>query len=247
MSVLSALARRERIPELMDDPALDPVEHRRALDGLARINRVSGSAEVLWKPLAALARGRPGRPLRVLDVACGSGDVPVGLWAKGKNTGLAIAADGCDISPTAVAIASRGAAAAGAPGRFFVHDVIRAPLPTGYDVVTCSLFLHHLSDEDVVTVLRRMADAAGALVLVNDLARSRFNYVAVWLASHALTRSRVVRYDGPASVRSAFTPREALALADRAGLTGATATRRWPCRYLLQWSRDSEIRNPKPE
>ena len=114
---------------------------------------------------------------------------------------------------------------------------IRDPLPGGFDVVTCSLFLHHLSEDDAVTVLRRMRDAAGRLVLVNDLARSRFNYLAVWLACRLTTRSRVVRFDGPASVRSAFTPAEARALAERAGLSGATVSRRFPCRFLLSWSR----------
>ena len=56
MPVWSTLARRERIPELMDDPGLDPAEHRHALAGLARINRLSRSVAVLWPPVAALAR-----------------------------------------------------------------------------------------------------------------------------------------------------------------------------------------------
>jgi hypothetical protein len=77
--------------------------------------------------------------------------------------------------------------------------------------------------------------AAGSLVLVNDLARSRFNYLAVWFACHALSGSPVVRYDGPASVRSAFSPREARSLAEHAGLKGASVGRRFPCRFLLQW------------
>ena len=64
-----------------------------------------------------------------------------------------------------------------------------------------------------------------ALVLVNDLARSRFSFLSVWFACRVLTRSRVVRFDGPASVRSAFTPQEAVALAERAGLYGAIVQR----------------------
>ena len=74
-------------------------------------------------------------------------------------------------------------------------------------------------------------------MLVNDLARSRFNFVSVWLACRLLTRSRVVQFDGPASVRSALTPREALAVADRAGLHGATVRTHFPARYLLAWER----------
>src|SRR6476660_5572180 len=103
MALLSALRVRERIPELMDDPGLDPGEHRRALAGLARLNRVSGSADVLWPAVAKFARrASPGRAVRVLDVATGAADVPVGLWRKAKAAGIPLAVDGCDISPTAV-------------------------------------------------------------------------------------------------------------------------------------------------
>ena len=104
-------------------------------------------------------------------------------------------------------------------------------------MVTCSLFLHHLSEDEAIALLTNMENAAERLILVNDLWRSRFNYCAVWFACHLLTRSPVVRFDGPASVRSAFTPAEALALAERAGLHGATVRSRFPCRYLLSWRR----------
>lgn len=224
--LLASLTRRVRIPELMDDPNLDSEEHRRALAGLARLNAFSNSVGVLWKPLRKL-----NRPLRVLDVATGSGDVPLGLMKKANAAGVSLEVAGCDISPTTIETAKRAA-----PGiHFFVHDAIRDPLPSGFDVVTCSLFLHHLDDDHAIILLQRMAEAAGSLVLVNDLSRSRFNYLSVWFACNILTRSRVVRFDGPASVRSAYSPAEALALAERAGLTGAQVSTRFPCRYLLQW------------
>lgn len=229
---LSRLRTRERIPELMDDPALCPDAHRHALAGLARLNRVSGSAGVLWPAVRNLARGLK-RTLRVLDVATGSGDVPRGLLRRAKRAGVSLEVAGCDISPTAISTAT-----ANVPGvRFFAHDALRDPLPHGFDVVTCSLFLHHLSGDDAVSLLARMRTAAGRLVQVNDLARSRVNFLGVWAACRLLTSSRVVRFDGPASVRSAFTPAEALALADRAGLNGATVRGRFPARFLLSWRR----------
>ena len=224
---------RQQIPELMDDPALDPAEHRRALVGLARLNRVSDSAGVLWPSIRKLARDLR-RTVRVLDVATGSGDVPQKLLARAARAGVSLDVAGCDISPTAIEEAAREPSGV----RFFVHDALRDRLPTGFDVVTCSLFLHHLSESEAVSLLANMENAAGRAVLVNDLARSRFNYCAVWAACRALTRSRVVRFDGPASVRSAFTPREALALAARAGLHGATVRGKFPCRYLLTWTRE---------
>ena len=233
---------RERIPELMDDPGIDPVAHRRALAGLARLNALSGSTGVLWGPIRAYAAKHSGRPLRILDVACGSGDVPVGLARRASHLGLNLQIDACDLSPTAVQATEEAVRAAGVAERVrvFAHDAIRDPLPGGYDVVTCSLFLHHLSEDDATTILGRMRDASTGLVLVNDLARSWFNYLAVWLVCRVVTRSPVVHFDGPASVRSAFTPTEALALAQRAGLDGATVASRWPCRFLLRWTRPCE-------
>jgi hypothetical protein len=53
---------------------------------------------------------------------------------------------------------------------------------------------------------------------------------------HLLSGSRVVHVDGPISVAGAFTPGEALSLAEQAGLQGATLTRHWPQRYLLTWN-----------
>ena len=229
-----SLRTRDRRPELMDDPALDPAEHRRALAGLARINRWSDSAGLLWPAIRELARSL-GRTVRVLDVATGSGDVPLDLWRRAKRTGLSVELSGCDISEVALAEARKRASAATADIPFFPLDVLSAGLPSGFDVVTCSLFLHHLDEPDAVTALRKMREAAGSLVLVNDLERGRFNYAAVWVVSRLLSRSPVVHADGPLSIRGAFTTDEVRGMAERAGLTGADVRAKFPCRLLLTW------------
>src|SRR5204862_3015533 len=118
---------------------------------------------------------------------------------------------------------------------FFPLDVFREPLPSDYDVITCSLFLHHLDEAQAVDLLRRLAAATRRLVLINDLARGPLGYTLAYFGTRVLSRSRVVHTDGPLSVRAAFTPNEAVALAWQAGVTGATVARRWPCRVLLVW------------
>ena len=225
-----SLAHRHRQPELMDDPALDPAEHRRALAGLARINAMSGSAKLLWPAIRKLAR-IANRPLKVLDIATGSGDVPAALHRLSERENLTIEFAGCDISPVAVEVASRSGSAV----QVFPLDVLRDPLPVGFDVFSCSLFLHHLDESDVVAVLRKMREANPRLILVNDLERSRFNYLAVWVTSRLCSRSRVVHVDGPLSIEGAFTVPEMWALAEQAGLTGATVRTAFPCRMLLEW------------
>ena len=68
------------------------------------------------------------------------------LWLP--RAGVALHIDGCDVSPTAVEFAAGRARRAGADVRFFAADALRDPLPDGYDAVVCSLFLHHLADDE---------------------------------------------------------------------------------------------------
>jgi hypothetical protein len=137
-----------------------------------------------------------------------------------------------------VAAAQQAASRAGAHSlEFFQHDVLGNALPTEYDVVMCSLFLHHLSASEAEMLLRRMAVAARQAVLVDDLLRTQVGYFLAWAGCRLLTRSPVVHMDGPLSVRAAFSWEEAQALAVRAGLSSAVFSRHWPQRYFMHWSR----------
>lgn len=234
---LDRLQERRREAELMDQPGLDPAEHVRALRGLRRINRLSGSDRLLWGPIHRLAAREPGRSWRVLDLATGGGDVLVGLGRRAARGGVALDLHGCDVSDTALERARAGARAAGVAATFFRLDVLRDPWPDGFEVLTCSLFLHHLDSAEAVAMLARMKEKARRLVLVNDLVRSRTGYLMARVGTHLVSRSPVVHTDGPLSVAAAFTPDEALALANAAGMTGATLTRHWPARFLLCWEK----------
>jgi SAM-dependent methyltransferase len=236
MASVFDIAQRTREPELMDDPGLEERRHQGALRGLARINRWSCSAASLWRALRAGLHGGTGAA-RVLDVATGAGDIPIGLWRYARRRGWRLEIDGCDTSTRALDYARARAAARGSRVRFFQLDVLRDELPTGYDAVISSLFLHHLEDEQAVSVLRKMATSARTLVLVNDLRRDWLGFALAWCGSRTLTRSDVVHIDAPRSVQAAFTSAELHALAEGAGLGGATVRRCWPRRLLLVWRR----------
>jgi 2-polyprenyl-3-methyl-5-hydroxy-6-metoxy-1,4-benzoquinol methylase len=218
----------------MDQPGLAPERHFQALRGLERINRWSGSAGLLWRPIVAYARKSPRARWRMLDVATGGGDVPIRLWHKARCAGLELEIAGCDRSPVAVDYARRCARACQADVHFFEWDVLQGRLPDGYNMVASSLFLHHLEEEQAVALLQAMSQAA-QLVLINDLVRSGAGYILAYLGTHLLSASDVVHTDGQRSVAGAFTPDELITLARRAGLEGTRVTRHWPCRMLLQW------------
>ena len=221
----------------MDQPGIDVGEHEDALRGLGRINRLSLSASILWPAIEERVKGRPDGGTRVLDLATGGGDVPINLARRALLAGMEVRIEACDISPVAVSFASQAAEDARVPVRFFRLDALNEALPEDYDIVMCSLFLHHLADDEAIGLLRKMAGAARAMILVNDLRRSALGYSLAWIGCRMLSRSAIVHNDGPASVRSAFGLSEVRSLADRAGLQGARLVRRWPQRFLLSWSR----------
>ena len=104
--------------------------------------------------------------------------------------------------------------------------------------------IYHTGDEKAVVGVADVTSAPYAdpkegdeRLVVVDLRRTAMGLALAYLASRVATSSDVVRYDAPASVRSAYTPEEALALAERAGLRSATVRRVWPQRYVLEWER----------
>jgi len=216
----------------MDDPRIDPASHRRALVGLERINRLSRSAQILWKEIRRYAAAHPDTTVRVLDIATGSGDLPVQILAYAKRAGIEVELAGCDISPTAVAIAR----ARSDEVRFFQADILTQPPTERWDIVTSSLFMHHLDTPEAEVLLRRMTELATGLILVNDLRRSRMGYILAWVVCRIVSRSPVVHYDGPVSVRGAWSGDEAFLLGRRLKLKSLKVERRWPCRFLLSAS-----------
>ena len=124
---------------------------------------------------------------------------------------------------------------------FHVRDALAEPLPADFDVILCSLFLHHLDEYKAECLLRSMGQSARRMVLVDDLIRSRWGYLMAWFGCRLLSRSRVVHHDGPVSVQGAFRPNEVVQLARAAGLNGASLTRHWPERYLLTWANHDSL------
>ncbi len=243
------LRQRNRQGEVMDDPHIAPERFTGALSGLRRVNIATATTRLLWPGIAAAAqmkaRNHPGRPLRVLDVGSGGGDVAVSLWHRARRAEIDVEIAGCDISPLALSYAADHAARAKADVTFFSHDVLTLPLPSDYDVIMCTLFLHHLPKAAAVSFLANAMRQTRDRVIIQDLVRSPLGYLTAYWGVRLLACNDVCRIDGPRSVEAAFTSIEAdelmSAAARQADIPGRyDIAKRFPFRMMMNWERQND-------
>jgi 2-polyprenyl-3-methyl-5-hydroxy-6-metoxy-1,4-benzoquinol methylase len=227
---------RRSVPELMDAPNLDHAAHHAALAGLHRLNRASRAADIIVRPILAFARRNNLSRLSLLDVACGGGDVPLRIATLARDAGITLDLTLTDRSPTALETAQTAARAANV-SIAAVQGEAPHSLPTGpFDIVTNSLFLHHLPASAVIETLAGMKSRASKLLVISDLRRSTMGYAIAWSAARILSRSPIVHYDGPASVQAAWTIPEMQQFATQANMPVAIIIPIFPWRMLLTWS-----------
>lgn len=215
---------RKLTPELMDDPAVDPAELDHALGYIRGVNRwLGGQAALLGHLRAWSGRWPRGGTITLLDVATGSADLPIAARRWGLKAGFDLRVTGVDVHETTLELARRHVAGVepevGAGITLVQADARRLMdhFKSGsFDYVHAGLFLHHLPEIDVLTVLRIMDRLSRAGVVWNDLRRSRLSYAFITLAT--LGQPEMVRHDARVSVLAGFTRGEAMGLARRVDL-----------------------------
>ena len=184
---------------------------------LGASGRWLGGTRATLRRFEELSRGwTVGERITVLDVASGGGDLARALIRWGRVRGFDLQVTALDISLRALDCARRRGPVDDQL-RLVCADVHLAPYGDGaFDYVTCALFFHHLTDDEVVRTLRAFDRLAIRGVVVNDLVRRWRPYAWSWLFTRPF--NAVLRNDGPLSVRRAFRRDELCALARRSGM-----------------------------
>ena len=219
-------------PEIMDEETVDQETADEIYRYLASINRLFGGVSGTITRFKSFSRSwRPGERIEVLEIACGAADVPRALIAWGRAHGFDLRVTATDILPSAVDYARR-LGPADERLRLACADVTRPPFTQGaFDYVTCGLFFHHLTDDQIVTALRAFDYLATRGIVVNDLVRSRRAYAWTWLFTWPF--HPILHHDGPLSIRRALKPGEMKQLAEAAGLPWLTVERHFGHRMTL--------------
>jgi ubiquinone/menaquinone biosynthesis C-methylase UbiE len=185
-------------PELLDTDSGTSAEVNSSLGDLRRINRwfggIATNEDMLWRVSRTI--GAPS--LSLLEVAAGSGYVSEITRQHLQRRGLSLR----------ITLLDRAASHLSNGTLSVVGDALALPFrESSFDLLSCNLFAHHLSPEELRKFVDEALRVCRVAVLINDLVRHPLHMMLVY-AALPLYRSRLTRHDAPASVRQAYTPGE---------------------------------------
>jgi SAM-dependent methyltransferase len=211
-------------PELMDRPQPVTAELASDLRNLRKLNRYFGSYRLIEHFLRRWIQPRD--QMRILDLATGSGDIPRLIVDYARSTGADVTVKAVDQQPSTLEIA-RSLSGDYPEIEFFEGDVLSFGCSRGalsprrddgtYDIVLCSLALHHFEEEAAVELLRRCRHLSRRYILVSDLRRGLLATIGVYLLTALIFREPMTRTDARLSAERAFSFREFRSLAKSAG------------------------------
>lgn len=187
----------------MDDPACDPETLRRTVVRFGTVNRlVSGWGVVYVRRITPLLR-RAQRPVRILDIGCGGGDVLRRLVTRAREEGFDVRGLGIDPDARCLAVAR---AAQRVPGVSYRAARSADLVAEGerFDIVVSNHLLHHLDASDRAGLWRDSAALSTGLCLHSDVARSRLAYALYAVGITPFEPGTFLRVDGLRSIRRSF-------------------------------------------
>jgi len=189
---------RVAIPELLDDDAGSSAEVSSSLADLGRINRWFGGVRVLSRLVERVAERTDRREMTLLDVAGARGELPARAAEQLREKNIQLA----------ITVLDRATSHLEPGNRSVVGNALALPFrDSSFDLVSSSLFVHHLEPEEVRQFVNEALRVSRLAVLINDIRRHPVHLGLVY-AGLPLYRSRLTRHDAPASIRRAYTPGE---------------------------------------
>ena len=223
---------RETRDELIDSFDQSDDDLLQTFKDIQTFNRLFGGTSVVIKHIAAELRDLQGSK-SLLDVATGLGDIPRELikWSRKHQIDLSIT--GLDANTKLLRMARE------MPDdklQFIAGDARKLPFEDNtFDIVTCSLALHHFDEEQAAVILREMARVAKQFIILNDLRRAYLPAWLIWAISRMLRMNRLAKNDAYLSVLKSRTIDEYKHLSQTAGLDGAKVYKHPFWRAAIIW------------
>jgi len=204
MSFLVDTSHRSSEMEIMDDFTMEGVLFRDTLDKLEIINRFLGGNSVTINGLKNLLKNQSkNKTITIVDLGCGNGDILRDVAKFGRKNNYSFNLIGIDANLAAIEYAKE-LSKEYSELSFKTLDILSEDFKKqSYDVILCTLFLHHFKNEELISFLKTTTNKATIGVVVNDLHRHKLAYYLFKLIGFFI-KNKMVRQDGLTSVLRAF-------------------------------------------
>ena len=213
--------------ELLDAdyiPEKDLFQNLRELDF---INHWLGGYQISFSALKQVLTKN--RKYTVVDMGSGGGDTlkRIDNWAKQNQFFLRLC--GIDIKPVCIDYSRRNNRRGGI--EFICDDYRNAfrHVPE-IDILHASLFCHHLTDVELIELVRFSLQKK-AILVINDLERNVLAYYLIKMLTAVFSKSYLVRHDAPMSVSRGFKKTEWLEILKQAGAVKYSVKNKWAFRH----------------
>ncbi len=191
--------------EIMDNFELKGEELEQTLSDLEKINKWLGGNKITLDGIQILLKDIPEKTtIRIADVGCGSGAVLREIANWGRNQKFDLELIGIDANPYAVEIAQRRSNYYPEIKFEALNIFSEAYKNQEYDIVLCTLTLHHFKNEEILELLNIFKDQSRIGIVINDLQRSKVAYVLFQAFCGVFINNEIARKDGLTSILRGF-------------------------------------------
>ena len=225
---------RTQETEIMDDFFLEGKELQEALDKIASINRLLGGNKLTLHGLKTLLKKSDAtKTITIADIGCGNGDMLRMLANYGKKNNLNLTLIGIDANAFTINYARK--LSTEYPNIEYVCvDIFSDDFNTiEYDIVLCTLTLHHFSNEEILNIMTTFNKNANIGIVINDLHRSKLAYRLFEKVCAVFKLNKMSREDGLISILRGFKKKELENFSKKLDLKNYTINWKWAFRY--QW------------
>ncbi|WP_367753107.1 methyltransferase domain-containing protein [Flavobacterium sp. WC2430] len=220
--------------EIMDDFTMEGEILREALDKIAKINQLLGGNTLtllgVEKLLSSLVTDKE---ITIVDVGCGNGDMLRTLAQYGKKNNLNFKLVGVDANNFTINHAIN--LSVNYPNISFICEDIFGEVfnELKYDIVLCTLTLHHFKKEEIEKILPIFYANANLGIVINDLHRNSVSYRLFQLLCRVFQLNEMSREDGLISILRGFKKEDLIAFSKKLNFRNYTIQWKWAFRY--QW------------
>ena len=221
-------------PEIMDDFNMEGDELKDALDKISKINRMLGGNKLTLDGVKQLLKNNDkSNEITIVDVGCGNGDMLRNLANYGEKTNIKLKLIGIDANNFTINYATQ-LSSNYKNIEYRCQDIFdKSFSDLKYDIVLCTLTLHHFNKEEIVNLLKVFNDNSSIGIVINDLQRSSIAYRLFQLLCAVFRLNTMTREDGLTSILRGFKKQELIDFSEKLNLKKYKINWRWAFRY--QW------------